>query len=406
MNSWNFVTSIGEMIVESASNAYWGMIDAVASALLGLLPTVSTGFEPALAWVQELPGKFLQWGRDMIQQLIDGVRNMAGGAVDAVGSIVTDIVNRFRDGFGIHSPSTIMYEIGSYLMQGLVNSVLDSNIMTFFNGIIEDIKAAFAGGNFGIKTFIDFVGGGAAEFLKSIGIGGATLGNLVTPVAGAVTSGFGYRDAFMTDSGQMSSSYHEGIDIGAAYGDAVGAAGAGTVTFAGDAGGYGNMVRIDHGGGLTSMYAHLSSILVSVGDIVSKLQTIGLVGSTGNSTGAHLHFGLYQDGAAIDPSALFGGYATGTNFATRGLHLVGEKGPEIVDFGGGETVLNAEKSKSLLKSVRSSNSGNKTFAPVISVSMGDTVVNSELDVDMIAKKLGKKIKDEIILEASGLYEAS
>ena len=389
----------------NAVGFFSGIVTGIQESFAGVSEVISSAFDGAVAFVSALPGQFLQWGKDMIQNLIDGVKSLAGNAVEAVGNIVNDIITKFKQGFGIASPSKELYEIGSYLMQGLVNSVLDSDIMTFFNGIIEDIKAAFEGGNFGIKTFIDFVGGGAAEFLKSIGIGGAAFGNLVTPVAGSVTSGFGNRDSFMTDSGQMSSSYHEGIDIGAGYGETVGAAGAGTVTMAGWNGGYGNTVMIDHGNGLSSMYAHLSSILVSIGDVVTALQAIGLVGSTGNSTGAHLHFGLYQDGAAIDPSALFGGYASGTSFATRGLHLVGENGPEIMSFAGGEKVLDADKSKAILSGAGTQKTGSsKTFAPIIKINMGDTIVNSELDIDLVAKKLGRKIKEEIIISASGLYD--
>lgn len=235
--------------------------------------------------------------------------------------------------------------------------------------------------------------------------GGANLGDLVAPVAGAVTSGFGYRDSFMTDSGEMSSSYHAGIDIGAGYGTPVGAAGAGTVTMAGWNGGYGNTVMIDHGNGLASMYAHLSEIMTSVGQMVSAGQTIGLVGSTGNSTGAHLHFGLYQDGAAIDPGALFG-YANGTNFARSGPHWVGENGPEILNFAGGEKVLDAKKSKELVSTAggrKSTVAGKPTFNNTVNVSLSGLEIKNDMDIRKIAKGLGKYLEEEIQISAAGLY---
>lgn len=326
----------------------------------------------------------------------------SGGVEKTIISLTTMLLNTFKDKLGIHSPSTEMYDIGTNTMAGLMNSLADSDLAQFCENIVADMKTAFEAGSFNLQAGIEYIGGGAAEFFKSIGIGGASLGQLIQPVAGDVTSGFGYRSAEETNG--IGSLYHEGIDIGAAYGDAVGAAGAGTVIFAGYNGGYGNMVEIDHGGGLTSLYAHLSSILVSVGDIVSKLQTIGLVGSTGNSTGAHLHFGLYQDGAAIDPSALFGGYASGTNYATRGLHLVGENGPEIMSFAGGEKVLDADKSKAILSGAGKQKTGsNKTFAPIIKINMGDTVVNSEMDIEKVAKQIGRKFKEEVLISANDLY---
>src|SRR5436190_1011334 len=79
----------------------------------------------------------------------------------------------------------------------------------------------------------------------------------------------------------------------------------GTVVTADDAGGYGNMVEIDHGNGVTTRYGHLSAILVKVGEIVSKDALIGRIGSTGRSTGPHLHYEVRLDGKAIDPMRFF-----------------------------------------------------------------------------------------------------
>ncbi|MET4665908.1 M23 family metallopeptidase [Sphingomonas sp. PvP056] len=93
---------------------------------------------------------------------------------------------------------------------------------------------------------------------------------------------------------------HRGIDIPDPVGTPVHAAGSGTVTFAGWSRGYGNMVRIDHGDGNETRYAHLRSITVVPG-AVSQGAVIGNVGSTGRSTGAHLHFEVRQRGAAVDP---------------------------------------------------------------------------------------------------------
>ena len=98
--------------------------------------------------------------------------------------------------------------------------------------------------------------------------------------------------------------FHSGIDLLAAAGTPVRAAGAGTVTFAGwDPGGYGNLVVIDHANGVSSWYAHLSRIDVTAGAAVTTATQVGLVGATGNATGPHLHFEVRLRGAVTDPLA-------------------------------------------------------------------------------------------------------
>jgi murein DD-endopeptidase MepM/ murein hydrolase activator NlpD len=113
----------------------------------------------------------------------------------------------------------------------------------------------------------------------------------IWPVNAPITSPFGWR------WGRM----HEGIDLGAAYGTPIAAAAGGTVIYAGWLGGYGNLTVIDHGSGLATAYGHQSSIAVSVGEQVAQGQTIGYVGSTGHSTGPHLHFEVRVNGQAVDP---------------------------------------------------------------------------------------------------------
>ena len=98
---------------------------------------------------------------------------------------------------------------------------------------------------------------------------------------------------------------HTGTDIGAAYGTTIVAANSGTVTLAGWNSGYGNCVIIDHGGGKATLYAHMSSYSVSSGQSVQKGQQIGRVGSTGNSTGPHLHFEVLINGVAVNPMQYF-----------------------------------------------------------------------------------------------------
>jgi len=118
------------------------------------------------------------------------------------------------------------------------------------------------------------------------------------PCDGDITSPFGYRDDPLNPG---TTRFHSGIDIGASEGTAVACGGNGVVISAGWNGGYGNCVIVDLGNGISAVYAHLSAINVSSGEMVSTGQTVGAVGSTGNSTGAHLHFEIRQYGTPISP---------------------------------------------------------------------------------------------------------
>jgi murein DD-endopeptidase MepM/ murein hydrolase activator NlpD len=122
----------------------------------------------------------------------------------------------------------------------------------------------------------------------------ASSSGLIWPVNGSVTSPFGYR--CLEGLCRM----HEGIDIGVGYGTPIHAAASGTVIEAGEEGGYGNLIVIDHGGGLATAYAHQSSFAVTGGQ-VSQGQVIGYVGCTGRCFGPHLHFEVRVNGAAVDP---------------------------------------------------------------------------------------------------------
>jgi murein DD-endopeptidase MepM/ murein hydrolase activator NlpD len=94
---------------------------------------------------------------------------------------------------------------------------------------------------------------------------------------------------------------HEGIDIACAYGAPVHAAAAGTVIYAGWMQGYGNLVVLDHGNGISTAYAHASAILVAVGQTMRQGDEVSLVGATGHATGPHLHFEVRVNGVAVDP---------------------------------------------------------------------------------------------------------
>jgi len=125
------------------------------------------------------------------------------------------------------------------------------------------------------------------------------LGALTPPISGTpiISSLFGPR----TQPVAGASRNHQGIDYAVPVGTPVEAAGDGTVIFAGVQSGFGNTVVIDHGGGVTTLYGHLSQIGVSVGQSVGDGQQIALSGATGTVSGPNLHFGVYENGSAVDP---------------------------------------------------------------------------------------------------------
>jgi murein DD-endopeptidase MepM/ murein hydrolase activator NlpD len=116
---------------------------------------------------------------------------------------------------------------------------------------------------------------------------------------GWVSSGFGQRSDPFTGR----SAIHEGVDIASRFGSTIKAMGGGVVSYAGDKEGYGCTVEINHGNGYTTRYAHCKSTLVRVGDRVTKGQGVALVGTTGRSTGPHLHFEVLRDGKAVNPGS-------------------------------------------------------------------------------------------------------
>lgn len=133
----------------------------------------------------------------------------------------------------------------------------------------------------------------ADYYLKTIQ--GLPLGK---PVGGSVSSWFGKRK----DPLNNKKAFHEGIDLRGKKGGPVAATAEGKIVFAGKNGGFGNYVKIDHGNGYTTSFAHLQNYHVKKGDYVTRGQTIGLVGNSGRSTGTHLHYEIHYKGKPVNPT--------------------------------------------------------------------------------------------------------
>jgi len=136
---------------------------------------------------------------------------------------------------------------------------------------------------------------------------GRQAASMAWPVIGRITSGFGIRIHPILRFAR----FHRGIDFGAHFGAPIVAAADGRVVGAGWAGGYGRQVSIAHGGGMSTSYSHMSRIVAAPGSFVRQGQLIGYVGSSGLSTGAHLHYEVHRNGAAVNP--------LGVQFASRAL---------------------------------------------------------------------------------------
>lgn len=157
--------------------------------------------------------------------------------------------------------------------------------------------------------------GSDGRFYEASGVGEQRRG-LLAPVPGGISSGFGMRRHPILGYRRL----HAGLDFKARYGTAIVAVSDGRVSAAGRAGGCGIAVRLEHGGGLSTRYCHMSRMAVNAGQSVRRGQVIGYVGSTGLSTGPHLHYEMYRGGRAINPAS--------AAFVTR-AEL---DGTELIDF--------------------------------------------------------------------------
>ena len=137
-------------------------------------------------------------------------------------------------------------------------------------------------------------------------------GERAQPTQGIVSSSFGLR----RDPIDGATKFHDGVDIAAPAGAPVNAVASGKVIFSGNLAGYGNLVEVDHGDGVVTRYGHNSVNLVAAGDSVKAGQLIARVGSTGRSTGSHLHFEVHKAGKAVDPSVFLVDPVKGTKYGS------------------------------------------------------------------------------------------
>ncbi len=168
------------------------------------------------------------------------------------------------------------------------------SLLTSYDAEIEEIEVEIASLEKEQSSIKELI----AEWAKAAG---TAPGSLIRPVPGGISSGFGPRIHPIYGYSLM----HNGVDMNGGMGQKIVAAAAGTVFFVGAKGGYGNSIMIDHGGGMVTLYAHQSRFAVSDGQKVNAGQVIGYVGSTGVSTGPHLHFEVRINGNPVNPVKYF-----------------------------------------------------------------------------------------------------
>jgi murein DD-endopeptidase MepM/ murein hydrolase activator NlpD len=169
-------------------------------------------------------------------------------------------------------------------------------------GEVEAGNLLYAGIDRGGKSMIQMLkwqNGDNSQWFEASGVG-ESRGQMSRPVNGPVSSNFGMRRHPVLGYRRM----HSGMDFKASHGMPIFSATDGIVGYAGRKGGYGNFVQVNHGGGLATGYGHMSRIVASPGQRVRQGQIIGYVGSTGLSTGPHLHYELYRNGRPVNPMSV------------------------------------------------------------------------------------------------------
>lgn len=209
--------------------------------------------------------------KDLEREQIDRIQSLAAGASETADAIRTILR---RTGVEV-AEEAVPQEDGANAIGG---PFVEPELPDPFEESINDLDSALAR----LEA--------ARQTARKLPFGNPSPGS-------GITSRFGNRtDPFF---GRLA--LHAGIDFRVSTGTEIRSTGAGTVTVAGRNGGYGNMVEIDHGDGLTTRYAHLSKVLVRVGERVEASDVVGLSGTTGRSTGPHLHYEVRRGGKAVDP---------------------------------------------------------------------------------------------------------
>lgn len=290
---WNLITLVFNNIVSVIQNAWTQIYNNTFGKLSELLTAIIAKFESIKAGIYEkvnyIYTSVSNTFENMVWAVLGKADNLKNWVIEKFNELVTFIL-------GIPGQ---LAKVGEEIVNTVIRGIDAAwqNLKDKAQGIVDLFKGMFGG-----------AGGGE-------GVGGGS-----PTVSGAIDDEYGWR--VHPIYGDMR--FHNGLDMVAGEGEPVFAARNGTIVYAGWNGGYGNHIRIDHGNGLETTYSHLSAIQVGTGAKVNQGDRIGLIGSTGDSTGPHLHFEAYRDGQSFNPRDLLG-FEIGTNYVpATGPYLLHE----------------------------------------------------------------------------------
>lgn len=264
--------------------------------------------------------EFNNAGAGLMSAINSGMQSKKEEILAGAGDLVASLKSKFEEGLGIHSPSRWGEWVGQMIDAGVIKGMDSGKLDQFVTTVLGDMQNSFNAGKFNPYELVDSLGAGTLNLIGKLGqvdTSGLKAEQIAYPLVGTLgeqTSWFGPRES----PGGIGSTNHGGVDLAAPTGTPIAAALGGNVTTAGWYGGYGNAVVIDSGNGIDITYGHMSQVLAQVGQTVQKGAQIGLVGSTGNSTGPHLHFEMHQNGSRIDPQPYIegAGIAAGSPLAS------------------------------------------------------------------------------------------
>lgn len=263
---------------------------------------LQTAQQQKQAEIQDLQGrlKMLQQQIDSIQQLANQMRQVVGLPAVSGPTGGPSSVSPPTGGQGSAPDGSSQVRAGINQAMGQVN-----NLKADLDQINNQAQARLAAAQRAQQEAQQQAQQSAAASSSSIPSSQLAFGSGVPrgwPVTGPITQPFGPTDVVEEPAYGSYAHFHTGIDVAVPQGTQVKATAAGTIVIAGWDGGYGNLVAIDHGHGITTYYGHNSQLLVSVGQQVNAGQVISLSGSTGNSTGPHVHYEVRVNGTPVDPA--------------------------------------------------------------------------------------------------------
>lgn len=295
-----YFTTFGTGVVLTGAAAFDALKGSVVTKSTDTVKFGISKFNEFSNYVGTLPPVFGGYGADMMSELAYGIESQRAAVLKSTSTLVQDLLSTFITGLGIHSPSKKMQWVGEMMAAGIIKGLSADQITQYVYYIIDQMQNSFSSGKLDVGTVVDKLDDNIPALVAKLGVDPKEAASLIYPLlgtAGTLTSVFGGRDAPTAGA----STNHGGIDLAAPTGTQIAAVLGGLVTIAGEYGGYGNAVKIDHGNGVESLYGHMSAVGVAPGQQVTAGQVIGNVGSTGISTGPHLHLSMYKDGEAIDP---------------------------------------------------------------------------------------------------------